>query len=146
MPNNLTQPVFMLTIASVTFDRERIQEPPAPADTPPAVRAAMLEAVATQPKTVVRSGASMTRPIRFASAESYGWVDYSQKIALMILYLSGEEFTVTTDLLGVRNVVRTFYGCFFDPAAGPPVFGPHPVVDGDHYHYDFVLRMPLSGA
>ncbi len=112
---------------------------------PPAVRAALLESLNTSPETVIVTGVSTTRVIRFASSEGMGWVDYAQKIALMNLFLAHGKFTVTTDLLGVRNTPMTFANCFFDPSTGP-VFGPHPVPTGQHWLFDLPIRMGMPGA
>ena len=134
-----------LQIGEVVFDDTLAQLPPAPTDVPPAVRSALLEALDTQPETIIHSGVSVTRIIRFASAESLGWVTYTQKLALMQLYLSRAPFAVVTDLLSVRNTAKTYSGCFFDPAT-PPMFAPHPVADGDHWMFDLPIRMPLVGS
>lgn len=133
----------MLSIATVNFDSATGQEPPAPQDTPPAVRGGILEAISLEPETVNYSGTSTTRLIRFAAVEGQGWLSYAQKVQLMNLYLSRSTFTVVTDLLSVRGTPITYSGCYFEPST-PPVFAPLPVATGDFHFFDLPIRMPVS--
>ena len=133
----------MLQIGSVLFDPAQGQEPPAPPYNPPAVRSTLLEALETAPETVIYTGTSASRVVRFACAESFGYCTAAQRDALVTLYLSRATFTVVTDLLGVRGVNVTLTGCRFDPGV-PPVFTPLPIYDGDHWAYDLPVRVPYG--
>lgn len=134
----------MLKIGTVEFSEDLAQLCPAPADVPPAVRATILEAISTSPETVIYSGTSTTRAIRFASGGGLGWCSPAQVTALFNLFLSRQPFTVVTDLLGERGPGKevTFAGCFFEPGS-TPLFGPHEIPSGRYRHYDLLIRIPL---
>jgi hypothetical protein len=135
----------MLQIGPVVFDDNLAQLPPAPLVPAPALRATLLEAIATSPESVIVSGLSASYPVRFASAPSLGWVTPVMRTALIDLYRAGDTFTLITDLLGERGPGKetTYNGVFFEPGV-PPQFGPHEVPDGKHWHFDISVRIPYA--
>lgn len=128
----------MLQIGTVVFDDMQGETPLVPQLTAFARRESLLEAISLSPETVISTGVSESYPVRFASGEGHGLLTVAKRNALIALYNAANTFSVQTDMLRSVGDVVTYGDVRFDPASGPPVFAPSPVLD--YWFFDLVLR------
>jgi hypothetical protein len=125
----------MLRFDSVTLDEG--YEPPRPPLTPRERVQVLHGAIGLYPEYLEDWGLAVSRPLRFISSPSQGFLTGEQVSTLLTLYETGAAFALETDLLKPLGEEPDTYTARFDPTI-VPLFTP--AEPGGHlYLFDVAL-------
>ena len=123
----------MLTFAATTLPAHR--EPPRPAITPKRRVIVRKRGVAGEDDYREDWGLENESPVRFVSSETQGFMTASEAAAIQALYVTGESFSLQTDLLKPLGESADTYTAFFDTE---PTFTPA-TPGGTLYRFDILV-------